>query len=300
MRGYLVDAISLRQEYRKAFLRGLKLLYRRGKLSFSGSTERLREQGAWDDLMERLGHQEWVSHIEPPPSDLSQADHVVSYMTRYLTGGPISDYRIESADDREVTFLAREGRRTGGTREQVPMTLSSEEFVRRWCLHIQPHQLTKARCFGGWANSKRSAYRQRMDSWASVEVSAQDRLAESPGASSESEATLESMKLCCDSCGSASLRLSSHQRKPSWSELLGLDSQSSPWWYQASQEREEKRLWDEAMGEGFYDWYVAHVKIPSESAKGPEAAPKSSQVQVLLPGLAIDPVTTGLFGAAPF
>ena len=299
-KSYLVDCISLRRAYRKAFLRGLKSLYRRGKLSFSGSTDQLRCQGAWDDLMERLGQQEWVSHIEPPPSELSQADHVVSYMTRYLTGGPISDYRIESADDREVTFLAREGRRTGGTREQVPLTLSTGEFVRRWCLHIQPHQLTNTRCFGGWANSKREAYRQRMDSWAVAEASAQDQLVDPPAASLETEATIENKKLCCDSCGSESLRLSSHHRKPSWSALLRLDSQSSPWWYQESQEKEEKRLWDEAMGEGFYDWYVVQVKTPSESARGPDDVTKSPQVQLLLPGMAIDPVATGNFRAGPF
>jgi hypothetical protein len=50
----------------------------------------------------QLEQQEWVSHIEPPPSDRSQAAHVVSYLTRYLTGGPISDHRILSTDDREV------------------------------------------------------------------------------------------------------------------------------------------------------------------------------------------------------
>jgi hypothetical protein len=214
-------------------------------------------------------------------------------MTRYLTGGPISDQRILSADDREVTFLAREGSRTGGTREQMPLTLSSEEFIRRWCLHIGPHQLTKTRCFGGWANSKRAAYRQRMDSWAAAEASAEESLADSPLASLESKATIENKPLRCESCGSESLQLSSHQRKPSWSELLRLDSQFSPWWYQESQEKEEKRLWDESMGEGFYDWYVAHVLRPSESARGPDEATKSSQVQLLLPGMAVELAATG-------
>ena len=159
-KAYLVDAINLRRTYRAVFLRGLKSLYRRGKLSFGGSVEHLRSQDEWGMLMDELSQQEWVSHIEPPPSELSEADHVVSYMTRYLTGGPISDHRILSADDREVTLLARAGRRTGGSREQVPMKLSTSKFVRRWCLHIQPHQLTKTRCFGGWSNSARGLPRE--------------------------------------------------------------------------------------------------------------------------------------------
>ena len=75
------------------------------------------------------------------------------------------------------------------------------------------------------------------------------------------------------------------ERKPRWSELLGLDSQCSPWWYAASQEKEEKRLWDEAMGAGFYDWYVAHVLRPPESAKDVIETPISPKVQLPLPGM---------------
>ena len=54
------------------------------------------------------------------------------------------------------------------------------------------------------------------------------------------------------------------------------------------------------MGEGFYDWYVVQVKTPSESARGPDDVTKSPQVQLLLPGMAIDPVATGNFRAGPF
>jgi hypothetical protein len=213
-----------------------------------------------------------------------------------LTGGPISDHRILSADDREVTFLAREGSRVGGTREQVPLTLSTEEFVRRWCLHIQPHQLTKTRCFGGWANSKHQDYRQRMESALAKETKAEQTTL-------ELKATLQEKRLCCESCSSKSLRLSKQQSKPSWSVPLGLDSQCSPWWYAESQEREEKRLWDEAMGEGFYDWYVAHVLRPSESARDLSDSSDSAScppVQLLLPGIGIDPEKPGDFYADSF
>ena len=292
-RKYLVDAINLRRAYRKAFLRGLKSLYRRGKLSFSGSVESLRNEDAWEELIDRLGQQEWVSHIEPPPSELSRAEHMVSYMTRYLTGGPISDHRILSANDREVTFLARQGNQTGGTSDQVPLTLSTEEFVRRWCLHIQPHQLTKTRCFGGWANSKRDAYRARIErvtGGASVEIPLP-----SPATSSKREAKFDKARLCCSNCGSESLRLTQQQAKPSWSEVLGLDSQCSPWWYAESQEREEKRLWDESMGEGFYDWYVAHVINATESARNPGIAKSTPQVQPLLPGISLAVEKAGSF-----
>ena len=101
----------------------------------------------------------------------------------------------------------------------------------------------------------------------------------------ESETSLDRPNLCCDSCGSESLTLSAQQTKPSWSVLLGLDSQCSPWWYAESQEREEKRLWDKAMGEGFYDWYIAEVKRPLESARGVAKAKRRHPIQLSLPGM---------------
>ena len=294
-RPHLVDSINLRRAYRKAFLRGLKSLYRRGKLSFGGETEVLREEVAWDKLMDRLEQKEWVSHIEPPPSELSVAEHVLGYMTRYLTGGPISDLRILSANDGEVTFLAREGNRTGGQREQVPCTLSTEEFMRRWCLHIQPQQLTKSRCFGGWSSSHSKAYGEAMRSLVGETPTRETAAAECSAAEEEPQASI-----CCEHCGSESLRLSVHTPKPSWSKLLALDSQCSPWWYAESQELEEKRLWDAAMGEGFYDWYVAHVLSPPESARESEEMAPSPPVQLSLPGFGAEHENAGSFYADSF
>ena len=101
---------------------------------------------------------QWVAYIQPPPKETSAASEVVNYLTRYLTGGPISNHRIVAADRREVTFLARAGKKVGGEREQIPITLDIVQFVRRWCLHIQPDQLTKTRYWGGWSNQRRADY----------------------------------------------------------------------------------------------------------------------------------------------
>src|SRR5690606_23692582 len=122
---------------------------------------RLREDTAWDAFCDQLAATEWVSFVQPPPTPNCSAEQVVRYLTRYLTGGPISDGRIVAADTKEVTFMAREGTRTGGERQQVPVRLSTIEFIRRWCLHIQPDQLTKTRYFGGWSSGKRTAYLAR-------------------------------------------------------------------------------------------------------------------------------------------
>jgi len=90
-----------------------------------------------------------VSYIQPPPqqanNEPSSAESVMKYLARYLTGGPISDHRLISADARSVTFWAREGTTTGGDSKQILVTLSRLEFTRRWCLHILPAGFTKSR-----------------------------------------------------------------------------------------------------------------------------------------------------------
>ena len=150
---YLVDADRLRETYRKRAIAKLRHLRSAGKLKFAGKFEYLRSDENWEVFVKNLESTSWVAYIQPPPKETSSAGEVVNYLTRYLTGGPISNHRIVAADRNEVTFLAREGKRVGGEREQVPITLTIHEFVRRWCLHIQPEQLTKSRYFGGWSNA---------------------------------------------------------------------------------------------------------------------------------------------------
>ena len=150
---YLVDAIALRRCYRREFLKGLERLWKRGELKLTGEFDSLREKLAWRVFIGKLKATEWVSYIQPPPqqanNEPSSAESVMKYLARYLTGGPISDHRLISADARSVTFWAREGTTTGGDSKQIPVTLSRLEFTRRWCLHILPDGFTKSRTFGG-------------------------------------------------------------------------------------------------------------------------------------------------------
>ncbi len=133
------------EAFRKAALSRLRKLYAQEKLKLCGKFEYLRDEASWKALCDDLAKLDWVSFIQPPPTKTSTAEQVVRYLTRYLTGGPISDSRIVAADTSSVTFMAREGVRVGGQREQVPVEVETMEFMRRWCLHIQPEQLTKTR-----------------------------------------------------------------------------------------------------------------------------------------------------------
>jgi hypothetical protein len=231
-----VDAIALRRCYRREFLKGLERLWKRGELKLSGEFASLQEKQVWRAFIGVLKATEWVSYIQPPPrqanGEPSSAELVMKYLARYLTGGPISDHRLISADAKSVTFWAREGATTGGDSKQIPVTLSRVEFTRRWCLHILPDGFTKSRCFGGWHNRSRESYLERCAiMMEAADVSLRDDAMEfSPSTLVEpKEEELIAPDVPCSCCGSK-LTLIDHSEKPSWSKVM--HSAARPKWYQ--------------------------------------------------------------------
>jgi len=232
---YLVDAVDLRRQYRDHFLAGLTRLRERGELQLQGDFEYLEDDEQWQSFLLKLASTEWVSYIQPPPqqhdSQPCSADHVLKYLARYLTGGPISEGRIIAADQDEVTFWARAGKTPGGDNQLVPITLPTIEFMRRWCLHILPKGYTKTRSFGGWHNRRRDAYLERcaimLDA---IDAPLQEDACEFPVLSDSLQAEGDEVPhKACPMCG-RELRLIDVREKPSWYEVM--NSSSRPSWYQ--------------------------------------------------------------------
>ena len=287
---YLVDAISLRESFRKAAISKLKRLYKAGELKLGdGKFAHLKAESAWQEFCDELAERDWVSFIQPPPTQSCTGEQVVRYLTRYLTGGPISERRIVAADGEDVTFLAREGKRVGGDREQVPVTLKTLEFVRRWCLHIQPEQLTKTRYFGGWCSRKRTQYQARCAELLGASavippdhVVERTELAEGCPelADGSREWSLDDLFLQCQSCAGQSLRFIGATAKPSWSSVLThLDARCPPW-YAESEHAEFCEYLDREYGIGYEDWYL-EMRIESPMRKPSQPAPR----QLFFPGL---------------
>jgi hypothetical protein len=227
----LVDAVTLRRTFREHFIKGLRRLFAKQELKLEGEFAHLLLAEQQQALLAELEKVEWVSYIEPPPHEGCRPEMVLKYLARYLTGGPISDSRIVSADERHVTFLAREGKVTGGQREQVPITLSSVEFTRRWSLHILPKGYTKSRQFGGWSNTRKGEYVQRC-----AMLLADTTAPLPPEALCFEPDKLEQLILLeveaahypCPQCGAA-MRQTAEKRKPSWHDVM--HSAHRPNWY---------------------------------------------------------------------
>lgn len=211
---FLVDNKRLGRRFRDQFLEGLRRLHRQGKL-------KLTIDQNLESMLSDLQDRDWIVFIEPPPRVDCRPEHVLKYLARYLTGGPISDRRLIGMEGGQVTFWARAGDKSG---RQEPVTLSGVEFVRRWSLHILPRRFTKTRCFGGWSNARRKAY-QALCQGLSPEPQTEHDAQELPttdrpvGPATDSSQESETEDGKCPKCQSPmALVWSAH--RPSWRELF--------------------------------------------------------------------------------
>jgi predicted nucleic acid-binding Zn ribbon protein len=283
---YLVDAISLRESFRKAAISKLKRLYKTGELKLGdGKFAHLKTESAWQAFCDELAEREWVSFIQPPPTQSCTGEQVVRYLTRYLTGGPISDRRIVAADGKHVTFMARAGKRVGGDREQLPVKLKTVEFVRRWCLHIQPEQLTKTRYFGGWCSRKRTQYQARCAELlpAAAVIPPKQVVECFEQETAIRDGSLDDSSLQCQSCAGPSLRFIGATAKPSWSSLLTHLDARCPAWYAESEHAEFCEYLDREYGIGYEDWCL-EMRIESPMREPSQPVPRQLFFSGLTPG----------------
>ena len=166
------------------------------------------------------------------------------------------------------------------------MTLPTPEFVRRWCEHIQPDQLTKTRYFGGWCSRQRTKYQERCrrllglseaeaeDGVAATSLADESQAAESPDAAPTAECPR------CPTCRSRSLRLLKCDEKPSWSQVLTHLDARCPDWYAESDYAEQCEWLDREFGISYEDWYL-ETRIESTIR-----AAEPGFTQLYLPGLA--------------
>jgi len=84
----------------------------------------------------------WVVYCEP---SLGNAAQIVEYLARYTHRVAISNTRIKNIDERGVTFSYKD---YADNANEKLMTLTGEEFLRRFCMHILPHGFVKIRYYG--------------------------------------------------------------------------------------------------------------------------------------------------------
>ena len=148
---FFIPVKVLSRKFRGKFLYHLKQLYYQNKLEFHGSQTYLSDNKDFEKLLSSLYNKEWVVYCKPP---FKNAACVVEYLGRYTHRVAISNKRIVSIEKDTVTFKWRDYRDNS---KQKFMTLSADEFIRRFLIHILPSGFMKIRHYGLLGNRNKTS-----------------------------------------------------------------------------------------------------------------------------------------------
>lgn len=138
--------------FRRLFLEGLTKLHKAGHLKFFNSLESLAEAAAFDDFIKPCRKVEWVVYAKEP---FAGPKAVLAYLSRYTHRIAISNSRLIRADANSVTFRVKDYRVNGPGRHKT-MTLATDEFIRRFMIHVLPRGQHRIRHYGFFGNGNRS------------------------------------------------------------------------------------------------------------------------------------------------
>ena len=192
--GFFLPVRVLSRLFRRRFLEALAQAHQAGQLKFFSEHARLADATAFAGWLAPLSKCEWVVYAKRP---FAGPAAVLAYLSRYTHRVAISNRRLVSLDERGVTFRWKDYRISGRTRYKM-MTLNSEEFMRRFLLHVLPSGCHRIRHYGLLANAGRRAHLAKARELLGVEASSVDAsLLESDASGSLVQPTF-----VCPCCGS--------------------------------------------------------------------------------------------------
>ena len=139
--------------FRRLFLTRLIALHEAGRLAFFGSIAHLTDRRAFLHHLAPVRKKLWVVYAKAP---FAGPEAVLAYLSRYTHRVAISNSRLIAFDKSGVTFRYKDYRRNSADRRQV-MTLATDEFIRRFLLHVLPRGFHRIRHYGLLAGSARKA-----------------------------------------------------------------------------------------------------------------------------------------------
>lgn len=162
-RGFLLPVKVLSKLFRRRFLEQLHQAHRDGALNFFHDLEGLKDPQAFTRYLAPVLKRRWYVYTEPP---FAGPEAVLTYLSRYTHRVAISNHRLIAHDEREVTFKFKDYRSKRCVRYK-PMTLRTDEFMRRFLLHVLPSGFHRIRHYGLLASPVRRKYlkalRQALD-----------------------------------------------------------------------------------------------------------------------------------------
>jgi len=148
-KNFLFSVKALSVVFRGKFLALLQKTFREQKLIFPGQIAPLAEPETLDQTLKALRAKPWVVYAKEP---FASPEKVLDYLGRYTHRVALSNDRILSVDNGQVTFKYRDRRRQS---QRKTIKLKVEEFIRRFLLHTLPSGFVRIRHFGFLANASK-------------------------------------------------------------------------------------------------------------------------------------------------
>jgi Putative transposase len=142
---FLVYVGVLSRLFRRLVLEKLAVAHRAGELQFFGKHASLTNTRAFTAYLAPLRNKDWIVYAKRP---FGGPEEVLRYLARYTHRVAISNRRLISADDKDVTFKWKDYRLEGQERYNKVMTLPAHEFIRRFLMHVLPAGFHRIRYYG--------------------------------------------------------------------------------------------------------------------------------------------------------
>jgi hypothetical protein len=147
--GFFLPVRVLSRLFRRLFLECLEKAFDDGQLRFFSSIQELQDRLALLRYLAPLRKTEWVVYVKPPFAGPQQ---VLDYVGRYTHRVAISNNRLLDFEDGQVQFRYKDYRHDN---QQKIMTVSADEFIRRFLLHVLPNGFQRIRYYGFLGNRYR-------------------------------------------------------------------------------------------------------------------------------------------------
>jgi hypothetical protein len=139
---YFLPVRVLGSLFRGKFLAALQEAYQQGRLTLHGSVGQLACPRQFQQLLGQLYRQRWIVYAKPP---FGGPAAVYRYLGRYTHRVAISNRRLLALEGNRVRFRYKDYADRG---QQKEMTLTAEEFIRRFLLHVLPSRFVRIRHYG--------------------------------------------------------------------------------------------------------------------------------------------------------
>ena len=136
---YLFKVQVLGSLFRGKFLYYLKHEFENLNTNFQSLKE-------FNRFLEPLYNKTWITYIEPPKG---KPENVIEYVGRYSFRVAISNERIKNIDKGNVTFEYKDYKDNSKIKK---ITITANEFIRRFLLHVLPDHFTKIKHYGLLSN----------------------------------------------------------------------------------------------------------------------------------------------------